>query len=165
MHDLFTFTISQSGGSAGEQPRFLPDDVKLILKVCVMAGQAYGQGNSLLNVKIVSTLLVCGKFGRWKNAPRSHAGPETRKTKNECSTITENTLALEHIVSKSSGVVGSLSKPAMQGLSAAAGFWAENNTGYTDNDVAFVKGMFHVFEPTMCQSYGRSGKNKRCRDG
>ena len=44
-------------------------------------------------------------------------------------------------MSNLSGVVGSLAKPDMQGQAAAAGFWAENNTGYTDNDVAFVKGL------------------------
>ena len=66
MHDLFTFTISQSGRIAGAQPRFYPDDFKLILKWFVMAGQADNQGKLLLNVKIVSTLSVCGKFGHWK---------------------------------------------------------------------------------------------------
>ena len=64
VHDLFTFIIVQSGGISGAQPRFFPDDVKLILKWCVMAGQVDGQGKSLLNVKIDSTLSVCGKFGR-----------------------------------------------------------------------------------------------------
>ena len=39
------------------------------------------------------------------------------------------------------GVVGSLYKRGMQGQTAAAGFQAENNTGYTDNDVAFLKGL------------------------
>ena len=60
VHDLFTFTISQSGRIAGAQPRFFPNNVKLILKWCVMEYQVYGQGNSLLNVKITSKLLVCG---------------------------------------------------------------------------------------------------------
>ena len=66
VHNLFTFVISQSGGIAGEQPRFSPDEVKLILKWCVMSGQADNQGNLLLNVKIASMLLVCRKFGRWE---------------------------------------------------------------------------------------------------
>ena len=35
----------------------------------------------------------------------------------------------------------------MQGQAEAVGFWEENNTGYTDNDVAFVKGLCHVFKP------------------
>ena len=64
VHDLFTFTIPQSGGIARVQTRFSPDDVKLILKWCVMAVQADNKRNSLLNVKILSTLSVCGKFGR-----------------------------------------------------------------------------------------------------
>ena len=64
VHDLFTFTISQSGRIAGVQPCFYPNNVKLILKWCVMAGQEDGQGNLLPNVKITSTLLVCGNFGR-----------------------------------------------------------------------------------------------------
>ena len=61
--DLFTFAISQLGGIAGTQPRFLPNNVKLILKWCVMSGQSDGQGNSLLNVKIISTLSICGNSG------------------------------------------------------------------------------------------------------
>ena len=60
VHDLFTFTISQSDGIDGAQLRFLPNNVKLILKWCVMEYQVDGQGNSLLNVKITSKLLVCG---------------------------------------------------------------------------------------------------------
>ena len=64
VHDLFTFTIAQSGGIAGAQTRFLPYVVKLILKWCVMAGKADNQGNLPLNVNIASTLSVCGKFGR-----------------------------------------------------------------------------------------------------
>ena len=63
VHDLCTFTISQSGGIAGSQPHFLPNNVKLILKWCVMTVQSDGQGNSILNIKITSTLSVCGKFG------------------------------------------------------------------------------------------------------
>ena len=42
VHNLFTFTISQSGGIAGAQPQFFPNNVKLILKWYVMAGQADG---------------------------------------------------------------------------------------------------------------------------
>ena len=52
VHNLFTFEIPQSGGIAVAQPRFLPNDVKLILKWGVMEGQADGQGKSLLNLKI-----------------------------------------------------------------------------------------------------------------
>ena len=52
VHDLFTFVILQSGGIAGEQTRFSLDGVKLILKWFVVAGRAYGQGESLLNVNI-----------------------------------------------------------------------------------------------------------------
>ena len=89
VHDLFTFTISQSGGIAGAQPSFFPTEVKLILKWCVMAGQVDGQGNLLLNVKITSTLSVCGNLVAGKNAPRWHAGPGTRSTTNECRSITE----------------------------------------------------------------------------
>ena len=59
----------------------------------------------------------------------------------------KNTSELERIVSNLLGVVGSLAKPAMQGQAAAAVFRAEKNMGYTDNDVAFVKGLCHVFEP------------------
>ena len=64
VHDLFTFIIVQSGGISGAHPRFFPDDVKLILKWCVMAGQAGGQGKSLLDVKIVTTLSVYRNVGR-----------------------------------------------------------------------------------------------------
>ena len=64
IHNLFTFKIVQSGGIAGAQPRFSLDDVKLILKWCVIVGQSEGQGNLLLNAKIESTLLVRRKFGR-----------------------------------------------------------------------------------------------------
>ena len=39
-----------------------------------------------------------------------------------------NTSALERIVSNLSGVVGSLSNPAIQRQAAAVGFWEENNT-------------------------------------
>ena len=64
LHDLFTFTISWSGEITGAQPRSLPNNVKLILKLCVMAGQSDGQGKLLLNTEITSTLLVCGNVGR-----------------------------------------------------------------------------------------------------
>ena len=64
VHNLFTVTIAQSGRIARAQPRFSPDGVKLIFKWCVMSGQVENQGNSLLYVKIVSTLSVCRKFGR-----------------------------------------------------------------------------------------------------
>ena len=40
-----------------------------------------------------------------------------------------------------------LANPDMQGQAAAVGFWAEKNRGYTDNDVVFVKGLCHIFEP------------------
>ena len=59
----------------------------------------------------------------------------------------QNTSAIERILSNLSGVVGSLAKPAMQVKAAPAGFRAEKNTGYTDNDFAFVNGLCHVFEP------------------
>ena len=58
-----------------------------------------------------------------------------------------NTSALDLIVSNLSGVVGNLENPAMQGQAVAAGFWEDKNTGYTENDVAFVRGLCHVFEP------------------
>ena len=45
------------------------------------------------------------------------------------------------------GVVGSLVKPAIQGQETASILRAENNTVYTDNNVAFVKGLYYVFEP------------------
>ena len=64
VHDLFAFIISQPGRIVGSQPRFSPNNVKLILKWCVMKSQENGQGNLLPNVKITSTLLVCGNFGR-----------------------------------------------------------------------------------------------------
>ena len=50
-----------------------------------------------------------------------------------------NTLSLDCFVSNLSVVVGNLVKPDVQGQAVAAGFWAEKNTGYPDNDVAFVK--------------------------
>ena len=59
----------------------------------------------------------------------------------------QDALALELIVSNLSVVVGSLANLSMQGQAAAVGFRAEKNMGCTDNDVEFVKGMFHVFEP------------------
>ena len=74
VHDLSTFTIVQSGGIAGAKTRFFLDNVKILLRWCLMAGQADGHENSLLNVKIESTLSVCRKFGHCKNAPRWHAG-------------------------------------------------------------------------------------------
>ena len=64
VHNLLTFTIYQSGGIERKQSLFSPEVVKLILKWCVMEGQADGQGNLLLNVKIMSTKSVCKKFGR-----------------------------------------------------------------------------------------------------
>ena len=45
------------------------------------------------------------------------------------------------------GVVGSLSKTDMQGQAVTAGFRVKKDTGYTDKDVAFVKGVCHLFEP------------------
>ena len=42
-HALFAFTIVLSGKIVGAQPRFLLHDIKLILKWCVMAGQADDQ--------------------------------------------------------------------------------------------------------------------------
>ena len=42
VHNLFNFTISQSGRIAGSQPQFFSNDIKLILKWCVMACQAGG---------------------------------------------------------------------------------------------------------------------------
>ena len=58
-----------------------------------------------------------------------------------------NTSELDCIVSNLLVVVGNLVEPAMQVQGAAGGFRAENNTGYTDNNVSFVKGLCHVFEP------------------
>ena len=66
VHDLFTFTISKSGGIEGTHPRFSPDNAKLMLKWCVMVGQVNNQGNLLLVMKIESTLSVCRNFGCWK---------------------------------------------------------------------------------------------------
>ena len=63
VHNLFTFIMAQSGGISRTQPHFLLDNIKLILKWCVMAGQADGHANSLLNVMVESTLSVCRKFG------------------------------------------------------------------------------------------------------
>ena len=64
--DLFTFTVEQTTGNGGNQPSYSAADVELILKWCVIASQADGQGNSLLNVKLTAMLLVCKKFIRWK---------------------------------------------------------------------------------------------------
>ena len=50
-------------------------------------------------------------------------------------------------MSNLSGVVGNIVKPAIQEQAAAAVFRTEKNMGYTDNDVTFVKGLCHVFEP------------------
>ena len=45
------------------------------------------------------------------------------------------------------GVVENFAVPDIQGQAVAAKFRAEKNTGYTDNDVPFVKRLCHLFEP------------------
>ena len=71
----------------------------------------------------------------------------------------DNTSALDRTVSNLSGVIGNFAKPAIQGHSMAAGFRSENNTGYTDNNVAFVKGLCHIFEtcyvPELWKEWGK----------
>ena len=77
-----------------------------------------------------------------------------------------NTLALESIVSNLSGVVGNLVRPDMQGQATEAGFWSEKNTGYTDNNVAFVKGLCHVFKPRyMPELWNEWGKTNDIATG
>ena len=87
-------------------------------------------------------------------------GQEQDQQKISAAPSQQNTLALEHIVLNLSGVFGSLAKPDMQGQAAAARFCSEKSSVYTDNDVAFVKGIFHVSNPAMCQGYGRSGEKQ-----
>ena len=74
-------------------------------------------------------------------------GWEQNKQQMSAAPSQKNTSALERIVSNLSGVVGSISRPAMQGQAVASGFRSERSTGYTENDVAFVKGLCHVFKP------------------
>ena len=50
-------------------------------------------------------------------------------------------------MSNLSGVFGSLSNNSMQIQAETEGFRAEKKTRYTDNNVIFVKGICHVFEP------------------
>ena len=72
----------------------------------------------------------------------------------------KNTSALEHIVSNLLGVVGSLSKTDMQGQAVTAGFRVKKDTGYTDKDVAFVKGVCHLFEPRYVPELWKEWKKK-----
>ena len=59
------------------------------------------------------------------------------------------------------GVVGSLSKTDMQGQAVTAGFRVKKDTGYTDKDVAFVKGVCHLFEPRYVPELWKEWKKKK----
>ena len=122
-------------------------------------------GESLLDVNITSTPSVCGKFSSLKKMRLDGTlGREQYRQQISAVPSHQNISAPDGILSKLSGVVGGgLAEPSVQGQAAAALFWVENNMGYADDNVAFVKGSFSTYipNPAMCQSYGRNGGGKQ----
>ena len=140
VHNLFTFKISQLGGIAGgTTPIFTRRRQTNIEVVC--DGRPSGRTEELApqNQDIFNTIGLQKIWSLRKMHLDGMLGREQEKQIISATLSHNITLALELIVSKLLGVFGSPAKPDIQGQAAKERFWEENNTGYTDNNVTFVK--------------------------
>ena len=85
-----------------------------------------------------------------EDAPQRYTGPRgNSRTSNECGTTAPKQFIVgaHHGKPAGHGWKPMLVGPVRQGQAAATGFWSKKEKGYTDNYVAFVQELCHVFEP------------------
>ena len=100
----------------------------------------------LQKFRSLGKIRLYGTLGREQDQQQMSAAPSH-----------QNTSALERIVSNSLGVFGGLANPDMQRQATAENFRAEKNTDTLTTMSHFWGGFAIYLNPSMCQSYGRSG--------